>query len=108
MLSQARTLPVKTLALQALNDDIAVVSGLLVQPDVDGKYLGRLAKMVRPLDQSELSLRWPMQSELVSAAKTFDAKLKAGKGEDQTVLAVIASRLPLPEQRRLNRYADYY
>jgi hypothetical protein len=108
VLSQARTLPVKTLALQALNDDIAVVSGLLVQPDVDGKYLGRLAKMVRPLDQSELSLRWPMQSELVSAAKTFDAKLKAEKGEEQTVLAAIASRLPLPEQRRLNRYADYY
>jgi hypothetical protein len=108
VLSQARTLPVKTLALQALNDDIAVVSGLLVQPEIDGKYLGRLAKMVRPLDQSELSLRWPMQSELVSAAKTFDAKLKAEKGEEQTVLAAIASRLPLPEQRRLNRYADYY
>lgn len=108
VLSQARTLPVKTLALRALNDDIAVVSGLLVQPDVDGTYLGRLAKMVRPLDQSQLSLRWPMQSELVSAAKTFDAKLKAEKGEEQTVLAAIASVLPLPEQRRLNRYADYY
>jgi hypothetical protein len=85
-----------------------VVSGLLAQPDADGKHLSRLAKMVRPLDQNELSLRWPMQSELVSAAKTFDAKLKAEKGEDQTALAVIASMLPLPEQRRLNRYADYY
>lgn len=108
VLGQAKTLPVKTLALQALNDDIAVVSGLLVQPDVEGKYLGRLARMVRPLDQNERSLRWPMQSELVSAAKTFDAKLKAEKGEEQTVLAAIASVLPLPEQRRLNRYADYY
>ncbi|HEX5647563.1 MAG TPA: tetratricopeptide repeat protein [Nitrospira sp.] len=108
VLSQARTLPVKTLALQILDDDIAVVSGLLVQPDVEGKYLGRLARMVRPLDQNERSLRWPMQSELVSAAKTFDAKLKAEKGEEQTVLAAIASMLPLPEQRRLNRYADYY
>ena len=108
VLSQARTLPVKTLALQALNDDIALVSGLLVQPDVDGNYLGRLAKMVRPLDQAEQSLRWPMQSELVSSAKTFDAKLKVEQGEEQTVAAAIASILPLPEQRRLNRYADYY
>lgn len=108
VLSQARTLPVKTLALQALNDDVAVVSGLLVQPDVDGKYLSRLARMVRPLDQNELSLRWPMQSELISAAKTFDAKLKAEKGEEQTILAAVASMLPLPDQRRLNRYADYY
>ena len=108
VLSQARTLPVKTLALQALNDDIAVVSGLLAQPEFDGKHLGRLAKMVRPLDQNELSLRWPMQSELVSAAKTFDAKLKAEKEDEQTALAAVASMLPLPEQRRLNRYADYY
>ena len=107
-LGQARTLPVKTLALQAMNDNITVASGLLVSPDFEGKYLGRLAKMLRPLDQDELSVRWPMQSELVHAAKSFDAQLKAAKEKKQTVPAAVASVLPQPKQRRLNDYADYY
>ena len=107
-LGQARTLPVKTLALQAMNDDITVASGLLISSDFDGKYLGRLAKMLRPLDQEELSVRWPMQSELVHAAKSFDAQLKVAKEKKQTVPAAVASFLPLPKQRRLNDYADYY
>jgi hypothetical protein len=107
-LGQARTLPVKTLALQAMNEDIRVASGLLASPDFEGKHLGRLAKMLRPLDQDELSVRWPMQSELVHAAKTFDAQLKAVKEKRQTVSAAIASVLPQPKQRRLNDYADYY
>ncbi len=107
-LGQARTLPVKTLALQAMNDDITVASGLLISPDFEGKHLGRLAKMLRPLDQDELSVRWPMQSELVHAAKSFDAQLKVAKEKKQTVPAAVASFLPLPKQRRLNDYADYY
>ncbi|MGQ0666662.1 MAG: tetratricopeptide repeat protein [Nitrospiraceae bacterium] len=107
-LAQAKTLPVKTLALQAINDDIAVASGLLVQPDFDGKYLPRLTKLLRPLDQVELSIRWPMQSELVSATKTFEARLKAERVEEQSLTAAVASALPLPKQRRLNAYAEYY
>jgi hypothetical protein len=107
-LGQAKTLPVKTLALQAMNNDIVVASGLLVSPDFEGKYLGRLAKMLRPLDQDELSIRWPMQSELVHAAKTVDTQLKAAKEERQAAYAAIASVLPQPKQRRLNDYADYY
>lgn len=108
VLGQAKTLPVKTLAIQAINDNIAVASGLLVQPDFDGRYLGRLTKMLRPFDQVELSIRWPMQSELVSAAKTFDVRLKAERKEEQSLTAAVASVLPLPKQRRLNAYADYY
>lgn len=107
-LGQAKTLPVKTLALQAINDDIAVASGLIVQPDFDGKHLSRVTKMLRPLDQVELSIRWPMQSELVSATRTFDAQLKAERQEEQALLAVVASALPLPKQRRFNDYAEYY
>jgi hypothetical protein len=99
---------VKTLALQAINDDVALASGLLVRQDSDDKYLGRMAKMLRPLDQVELSIRWPMQSELVSATKTFEAQLKAGRGEEQAFHAVVASALPLPKQRRFNDYAEYY
>ena len=108
VLGQARTLPVKTLALEAMNDDIAVASGLLVRPDFDGKYLGRLSKMLRPLDQAELSIRWPMQSELVVASKAYEAQVKAAKTGDQSLYAVIASMLSLPKQRRLNDYAEYY
>jgi hypothetical protein len=107
-LGQAKTLPVKMLALQAINDDVAVASGLIVRPDFDGKYLGRVTKMLRPLDQVELSIRWPMQSELVSATRIFDAQLKAERREEQALLAVVASVLPLPKQRRFNDYAEYY
>ncbi|MBX3324525.1 MAG: hypothetical protein U0223_06955 [Nitrospira sp.] len=108
VLGQARTLPMKMLALQAINDDIAVASGLLVRSDLDTKYLGRITKLVRPLDQGELSLRWPMQSELVSAAKTYESQLKAARAEGQSMSAMVVSALPLPKQRRLNDYAKYY
>ncbi len=108
VLSQARTLAVKMLALQAINDDIAVASGLLLNADFDGKYLGRVTKFLRPLDQTELSLRWPMQSELVSASKTYETQLKAGRAEEQSLYMMVTSALPLPVQRRLNDYADYY
>ena len=107
-LSQARTLPMKMLALQAINDDIAVASGLLVQSDFDGTHLGRLTKVLRPFDQGELSIRWPMQSELVTASKTYDEQLKTARAESQTASTTVASLLPLPKQRRLNDYAKYY
>ncbi len=107
-LGQAKTLPVKTLALQAINDDIAVASAILVRPDFDGKHLGRLVKILRPFDQVELSIRWPMQSELVSAAKNFEAQLKAVRGEDPPLHVALAAALPLPKQRRFNGYAAYY
>ncbi|MBI5672844.1 MAG: tetratricopeptide repeat protein [Nitrospirae bacterium] len=108
VLSQAKTLAVKMLALQAITDDIAVASGLLVGSDFDGKYLGRVTKVLRPLDQGELSMRWPMQSELVAASKTYEAQLKAARAEELPVYTMVASALPLPMQRRLNDYAEYY
>ncbi len=108
VLSQARTLPVKMLALQAINDDIAVASGLLVQSDFESTHLGRVTKLLRPLDQGELSLRWPMQSELVAASNTYEEQLKAAQAEDQGAFITVASHLPLPKQRRLNDYAKYY
>jgi len=108
VLSQARTLPVKVLALQAINDDIGLASDLLVRSDFDTKHLGRITKFVRPLDREELSLRWPMQSELVSAGKTYERQVKAARADGQAISAMVASILPLPKQRRLNDYAKYY
>ncbi len=74
----------------------------------DGKYLGRVTKVLRPLDQGELSMRWPMQSELVAASKTYETQLKAARAEELPVYTMVASALPLPMQRRLNDYAEYY
>lgn len=107
-LAQAKTLPVKMLALQAIRDDAAVASGLLVKPDLDGKTLARLTKLLRPMDPAELSIRWPMQSALVVEDKTYDTKLKAERLDDPPLYAAIAAALPLPKQRRLNNYAAYY
>ena len=108
VLSQAKTLSVKMLALQAINDDIAVASGLLVHPDFEGKHLGRVSKILRPFDQGELSLRWPMQSELVAASKAYETQLKAARSEEQAMHTMVVAALPLPMQRRLNDYAEYY
>ncbi len=107
-LGQAKTLPVKMMALQAINDDIAVASGLLVKPDFDGKALPRITKMLRPLDPVESSMRWPMQSQLVLATKSYEAQLDADRGEDVPLHVRVAGMLPLPKQRRFNDYAEYY
>lgn len=107
-LGQAKTLPVKMMALQAINDDIAVASGLLVKPDFDGKALPRITKMLRPLDPVESSMRWPMQSQLVLATKSYEAQLDADRGEDVPLHVSVAGMLPLPKQRRFNDYAEYY
>jgi hypothetical protein len=107
-LSQAKTLPVKMMALQAINDDIAVASGLLMRSEGEGITPDRLAKMLRPLDQMELSLRWPMQSQFVAATKAIDGQLKADRFGSMPWHAQVASMLPLPKQRRFNDYAKYY
>ncbi|SPP64762.1 hypothetical protein [Nitrospira lenta] len=107
-LSQAKTLPVKVMALQAINDDIAVASGLLGKPDFDGKTLPQITKMLRPLDPVESSMRWPMQSQLVLAAKSYESQLDTDRSEDVPLHVSVASMLPLPKQRRFNDYAEYY
>jgi hypothetical protein len=107
-LGQAKSLPIKVMALRAINDDIAVASGLLVKPDFDGKALSRIIKMLRPLDPVESSMRWPMQSQLVLATKSYESQLDADRGEDIPVHVSVAGMLPLPKQRRFNDYAEYY
>ena len=64
-LGQSKTLMMKMLAVTAVQDDASLASGLLGRADLDGVSLSRLSKMVRPLDQVELSVRWPMQSHFV-------------------------------------------
>jgi hypothetical protein len=107
-LGQSKTLMVKVLAATAVQDDVAIASGLLIRPELDGTVIGRLGKIVRPLDQVELSLRWPMQSHFVWATKTVTTSLKNDKASERPLHVAIAAAMPLPVQRRSNAYADYY
>ena len=108
VLGQAKTMPVKMLASDALNDDIAVASGLLLRPDLDDRLISRLAKLVRPLDQAEQSIRWPMQSQFVLAAQTLEQTMNHDATDNRPFYGSVAAVLPLPKQRRFNAYAQYY
>jgi hypothetical protein len=108
VLAQAKTLAIKALAIQAVRDDATVASGLLADPDFDAKHVGRLSHLLRPLNQAELSIRWPMHGELAWAAASYDAQLKAETEESHSFYATLVSWFPLPKQRRLNGYAAYY
>jgi hypothetical protein len=108
VLEQSKTLMVKMLAATAVQDDVAIASGLLTRQDLDGTAIGRLGKIVRPFDQVELSLRWPMQSHLAWATKGTTTSLKNDKTNERPLYVALAAAMPLPVQRRSNAYADYY
>jgi hypothetical protein len=99
---------IKMMAAAAVEDDVAIASGLLIRQDLDGETVARLGKIVRPLDQVELSLRWPMQSHLVWATKSVTTSLKDDKTNERPLHVSLVAAMPLPVQRRSNAYADYY
>jgi len=108
ILGHAKTLRIKMLAVDAMTDDVTIMSGLLARPDIDERFVARLAKIVHPLDQVEQSVRWPMQSQFMMATKMLDRSLKQSVNDSQPLYVSIASLMPLPKQHRFNRYADYY
>ena len=108
VLEQSKTLMIKMLAATAVEDNIAIASGLLIRQNLDGEAIGRLDKIVRPLDPVELSLRWPMQSHLAWATKAVTTRLKNDKSDERPLHVALAAAMPLPIQRRSNAYADYY
>jgi len=108
ILAQAKSLSIKMMAAEAVYDDVAVVSGLLTRPDLPVKLLPNLVALGRPLDEVELSLRWPMQNQLVLEAKTMEAGLKTDAGGERPFYQRALMRMPLLKQRTLNRYASYY
>lgn len=107
-LGQSKTLMMKMLAVTALQDDTAMASALLSGSELDGNSVTRLSKVVRPLDQVELSLRWPMQSHFVLATQSVQADLKHDKSDDRPWYVSLVARMRLPTQRRANAYAEYY
>jgi len=108
VIGQSKTLMMKMLAATAIQDDAVIASGLLTRPDLDGTIIGRLGKAVRPFDQVELSLRWPMQSHLAWATKAVTTDLKNDKANERPLYATLAAAMPLPVQQRSNAYAEYY
>lgn len=107
VLAQARTLSMKVMAVEAIHDDTAVMSGLLAQPALENRWLQRLMRWARPFTQDERSLRWPMHSEFLLETKRVNMRFRA-RAEVDASLAAVAANMPLPKQRALNRYADYY
>jgi tetratricopeptide (TPR) repeat protein len=108
VMGQSKTLMMKMLAVTAVQDDTAIASGLLTRQDLDETAIGRLGKLVRPLDQVESSLRWPMQSHLVWGTNAATKSLKNDKPTERPLYVAVAAAMPLPVQRRSNDYADYY
>ena len=108
VLGQSKTLMMKMLAVTTVQDNTAIASGLLTRQDLDETAIGRLGKLVRPLDQVELSLRWPMQSHLVWGTNAAAKSLKNDKPTERSLYVAVAAAMPLPVQRRSNDYADYY
>ncbi len=106
-LGQSKTLIMKMLAVTAVQDDASMASGLLNRVDLDGNALAKISKMVRPLDQVELSVRWPMQSQFVWGTKVVPLELK-DKSPDRPWHASMVAAMRLPVQRRANAYAEYY
>lgn len=107
-LRKAQSLDMKMLAVAAVNDDLRLLSGLLLLPDFDAKYYGRAAKAAVPLDQAERSLRSPMQSQFQVQRTLIDAAVKNVANAEQPWYVSAMAAMPLPTQRMLNGYADYY
>ncbi len=107
-LRKAQSLDMKMLAVAAVNDDLRLLSGLLLLPDFDAKYYGRAAKAAVPLDQAERSLRSPMQSQFQVQRTLIDAAVKNAANAEQPWYVSAMAAMPLPTQRMLNGYADYY
>jgi len=108
VLGQSKTLMMKMLAVGAVQDDVRLASSVLTRPDADAAVINRLSKIVRPLDQLELSVRWPMQSQFVWATGSIQADLKKYAQEEHPFYLSMAAAMPLPVQRRANDYAEYY
>lgn len=107
-LRKAQSLDMKMLAVAAVNDDLRLLSGLLLLPDFDARYYGRAAKAAVPLDQAERSLRSPMQSQFQVQRTLIDAAVKNAANAEQPWYLSAMAAMPLPTQRMLNGYADYY
>lgn len=108
-LGQARTLAVKDMAAAAFNEDLMVVAGLLSRTELRGEAATRLLRVAQPLNEAELSLRWPMQNAFVLVGKRIERGVSRNNPiVEQSFLARALTGMPLPKQRVVNGYARFY
>lgn len=110
VLARSKTMATKLLAAQAVKEDIAILAAVAKRGTTEMSALPRFAHLVRPFDQVERSLRWPMQNELLLEVQRIESGLKAKVENEQETgwLTTLLIHLPLPKQRALNAHADYY
>jgi hypothetical protein len=108
VLAQARTLPVKQMALTIVNDDLTLLAGVFSRPELTPDTVSELAQLTKPLEQVERSLRWPMQNALTMDAKLFGTSALFDAVRNPSPLINVLAHLPLPKQRVLNAHADYF
>ncbi len=107
VLAQARTLSMKSMAAEAVKDDVSVMSGLLNRATLENRALNRMMRLARPLDPDERALRWPMQNEFMLEVKRAERRIRARADVDSAV-TIAVKKMPVPKQRTLNAYAKYY
>ncbi len=110
VLARSKTMATKLLAAQAVKEDIAILATVAERGTAEAATLPRFAHLVRPFDQVERSLRWPMQNELLLEVRRVESGLRAKDDKEQEPgwLTTLLTHLPLPKQRALNAHADYY
>ena len=107
VLAQARTLSMKSMAAEAVKDDVSVMSGLLNRATLENKALNRMMRLARPLDPDERALRWPMQNELMLEVKRAERRIRT-RADIDSAATIAVKKMPVPKQRTLNAYAKYY
>ena len=65
VLREARTLPMKLMAEVVLDDDVQLLSRILIRTTIDQAVLVRGLNLLQPLTSGEYSLRWPVQSQFM-------------------------------------------
>lgn len=111
VLAQAKTLPLKALAIQAVRDDVAVVSGLLARPRLKAEAVPDLMRLAQPLNPEQRSLLWLIRHEFtMEVARSQAGQVGRRKEEEgpRSLLIRFLQAMPVPVQKIHNGHADYY
>ncbi|MGH7255503.1 MAG: hypothetical protein ACREI3_06975, partial [Nitrospirales bacterium] len=108
ILREAKSLSLKVLALQAVRDDTAVISGLLQRRELNPDFLPDLMRITEPLKQDERSLKWPMQDQFAMDVARGQQRIRTQAEGAYALLVEFLKVMPLPDQRILNDHAEYY
>lgn len=108
ILGKAKTLRLKILATEAMNDNLAVISGILAQPGLAQQRLPALTRASRPLTHVERSLRWPMHHQFTLEVNSAKEYLTKKRRDTLPWFRRGLTYMPLPLQKVWNGYAAYY